>query len=280
MASGAVRPLVRLYAWGLAGVVLPLLLLVAGLAAAQFAAERAARLELIARDLVDLRLTVDALLEPADVHVRQLRRLAEDHLAGRLATPAAPLRALLRPASWTTGGLRSEALLLDGVAGTPAERLVGNLHGRAGLLERRGGDPLEVDMALGLFEPMRLAHLASPHLRRSYYFSARGDFLVVYPFASGRASARELGSRSFDDYLAAMYALYIYRLAPPSQNPGRHGSYWTPAHFDAGAGGWTVGHAAPVRVDGVFAGVVATDILLRFLDTALARHHRPPGRVW
>jgi hypothetical protein len=75
MATGRVRPLVRLYGWGLVGVALPLLLLVAGLAAFQFAAERAARLELIARDLVDLRLTLDTLVEPAAVHVRQLRRL-------------------------------------------------------------------------------------------------------------------------------------------------------------------------------------------------------------
>ena len=33
---------------------------------------------------------------------------------------------------------------------------------------------------------MRGAHLTNPHLRWSYYFSGSGDFLVVYPFASGR----------------------------------------------------------------------------------------------
>ena len=41
-----------------------------------------------------------------------------------------------------------------------------------------------------------------------------------------------------------------------------------------------VSHAAPVYVGDSFAGMVGTDILLDFLDAALGRHHRPPGRVW
>ena len=55
MPRGRIRPLTRRYTLGVAAVALPLLLLIGGLAATQFAAERAARLELIARDLRDLR---------------------------------------------------------------------------------------------------------------------------------------------------------------------------------------------------------------------------------
>jgi two-component system NtrC family sensor kinase len=73
MADGA-RSLARRYAVGLAGISLPLLLLIAGLAAAQFMAARAARLELIAHDIVDLRLILDALVMPMGAHVQQLRQ--------------------------------------------------------------------------------------------------------------------------------------------------------------------------------------------------------------
>ena len=255
------------------------MLLTGGLAATQFAAERAARLDLISRDLGNLRVTLEALVQPANDHVQQLRQLAEDHLAGRLATPASPLRALLRSESWDIDSEHSRAVLLDSLAGTPAERLVGNLHGHANLMVERADSPLEIDTALNLFEPMRIAHLASPHLRWSYYFSGKGDFLVVYPFASGRDFVRTLRSRSFDDYLAAIYAYDLYRLATPSQNPERR-SYWTPVYLDAGGAGWMVSHAAPVYVADTFAGMVGTDILLDFLDAALGRHHRPLGRLW
>ena len=96
MPSGQTRPLTRRYTLGVAAVALPLLLLTGGLAGTQFAAERAAQLELIARDLGDLRDELEALVRPASDHVQQLRQLAEDHLSGRIATPTSPLRALLR----------------------------------------------------------------------------------------------------------------------------------------------------------------------------------------
>ena len=90
MAAGRAHSLVRCYILGPVAVALPLLLLVAGLAAVQFAAERAGRLALIARDVGNLQLELDALVKPAVDDVRQLRQAAEDHLSGRLATPASP----------------------------------------------------------------------------------------------------------------------------------------------------------------------------------------------
>ena len=279
MPAGQTRPLTRRYALGVAAVALPLLLLIGGLAATQFAAERAARLDLIARDLGDLRDTLEALVQPANDHVQQMRRLAEDHLAGRVATPASPLRALLRTQSWDVEGQRSKAVLLDQLAGTQAEPLVGNLHGRAEFDLERADNPIEIDMALNLFEPMRVTHLTSPHLRWSYYFSGERDFLVVYPFATGRDFMSALNARSFDEYLDAMYTYDVYRMSTPAQNPDRR-SYWTPVYFDAGGAGWVVSRAAPVYVGDTFAGMVGTDILLDFLNGAVSRQHQPPGRVW
>ena len=183
MPTGKARSLASRYAWGVAAVTLPLLLLIGGLAAGQFAAERAARLTLVARDLADMRMMLEALVKPAMDHVQQLPEMAEDHLTGRVATPPSPLRAALRRDDRAAAGWS-----LDGLAGTPAEASVGNLHGRADLLARGVADPLEIDTALGLFEPMRGAHLTDPHLRWSYYFSEGGDFLVVYPFTTGETS--------------------------------------------------------------------------------------------
>ena len=125
MPRGQTRPLTRRYTLGVAAVALPLLLLIGGLAGTQFTAERAARLELIARDLRDLRDTLEALVRPASDHVRRLRQLAEDHLAGRVATPASPLRTLLRSESLEIDGHYSRAVLLDRLAGTQSEGLIG-----------------------------------------------------------------------------------------------------------------------------------------------------------
>ena len=124
---------------------------------------------------------------------------------------------------------------------------------------------------------MRLARLTAPHLRWSYYFSGRGDFLVIYPYASGPAFIRGLGLHSVDDYLAAMYASDVYRLGL-AENPG-HDGYWTPVYLDADGAGWMVSHAAPVYVGGA-CGHGRTGVLLDFLSVFLAHWHRPPGRVW
>ena len=229
--------------------------------------------------LGDLRDALEALVQPANDHVQQMRQLAEDHLAERVATPVSPLRALLRAESWDVDGQRSRAVLLDQLAGTQTEPLVGNLHGRSDLDLERAGKPLEIDMALNLFEPMRMAHLTNPHLRWSYYFSGEGDFLVVYPFATGRDFMNALNARTFDEYLAAMYTYDVYLMSTPAQNPDRR-SYWTPVYFDAGGAGWMVSHAAPVYVGDTFAGIVGTDILLDFLNGAVSRQHQPPGREW
>src|SRR4051794_24420562 len=278
-AQGHVGSLVRRYFLGLIAVALPLLLLIAGLAVAQFRAERATLLDTMARDAADLQLMLDEFLKSADDHVRQMRRSAEQHLSGLMPTPPSPLRRLLGVERWDSDGMRGDGLFLGGVVGTGMEKLVGNLHGRGDLLARRGGEDREIDMALGLFEPMHLAHLTAPHLRWSYYFSARGDFLTVYPYAGGRDFIRRMGLHSVDEYIGAMYGYDVYRLSLPTVNPDRSG-YWTPVYLDVGGAGWMISHAAPVYADGVFAGMVGTDVLLDFLSVFLAERHHPPGRSW
>ena len=91
----------RRYRLGVAAVLLPLLLLIAGLAFVQYRSERAALLERLGRDSAELATDVDALVKIAGDHVRQLRQAAEDAMQGRLPTPVSPLRALLPGKSWS-----------------------------------------------------------------------------------------------------------------------------------------------------------------------------------
>ena len=56
-------------------------------------------------------------------------------------------------------------------------------------------------MALGLFTPMRLAHLTAPFLRWSYYFSARKDFMVLFPFAPASTEIEGRGRRPMSEFL-------------------------------------------------------------------------------
>src|SRR5690242_13563015 len=279
MTAKRVRSLERGYLQGLVAVALPLLMLIAGLGAEQFRVERAARLDIMARDAADLQMMLDGIVKSADDHVVQMRRTAENHLSGRLETPQSPLRTRLTQERWDGEDVKGEGLFLSGITGTEMEPMVGNLHGRGDLLTARDQDTSEIDMALGLFNPMHLAHLTAPHLRWSYYFSGRGDFFVLYPYASARSFIQHMGLHSVEDYLAAMFAYDVYRLSLPDRNPERAG-YWTPVYLDVGGAGWMVSHAAPVYARGVFAGMVGTDVLLDFLSVFLVERHHPPGRAW
>ena len=134
-------------------------------------------------------------------------------------------------------------------------------------------------MALGLFEPMRLAHLTAPFLRWSYYFSARKDFMVLFPFTVASTEVEGRGRRSMREFMDLVSAYDVWRLGTPALDPERR-DYWTPVYLDAGGAGWMVSHAAPVYAADRFTGIVGTDILLSYLGDVLQSHHRPPGRAW
>ena len=133
-------------------------------------------------------------------------------------------------------------------------------------------------MALGLFEPMRLAHLTDPHLRWSYYFSARGDFLVVYPFASGRDFIQKLG---LDRRRLPRRHVRLRRLSaqPARREPGQH------RILDAGLSRCRRG-----RLDGqpCRAGLCRRRLrghgrnrhAARLPQRILAERHQAPGRAW
>jgi PAS domain S-box-containing protein len=134
-------------------------------------------------------------------------------------------------------------------------------------------------MTLDLFEPMRLRHLATPYLQWSYYFSARGDLIAIYPFAPYSDLAAVAGSATVGELIAAWLAYDVFTLGSPGRNPAGS-AYWTPAYEDAGGKGWMVSHAAPVLgPGGAFAGVVGADLGLAFLADFLRGFAPPAGEI-
>ena len=104
-------------------------------------AERAARLTLMARDLS--RPADDAggaASSPPTTTFSSCAELAEDHLSGRLATP--PRRCAPRCGGTAESRPRGGGGSSTAWPARPRQRSTGNLHGRAGPLLPRGGDPL------------------------------------------------------------------------------------------------------------------------------------------
>ncbi|HET6467424.1 MAG TPA: PAS domain S-box protein, partial [Geminicoccaceae bacterium] len=279
MASRRSHGLARRYAWLFALAALPLVLLVIGLAAVQFQSQREAFLQDLARSTEERRLALDAVFKAANDHVLQLKRAAEDELSGTLPPMVSPLRLHLAPRRDGEAPGVVAGVYLDAAADAAWRERAGNLLGVPDLLERRGRDPREIDMALGLMEKMRLAHLATPFLRWSYYFSASRDFIAIFPFVESRELIGGAGGTPLRSFVDSWLAYDIFLDGTPARNPDRR-DYWTSVYLDAGGAGWMVSHGAPVWVQDRFYGIVGTDILLEFLDRFLERTPVPLARTW
>ena len=269
------RRLTRHYALLLSAIALPLLILVIALAFQQYQGQRRALLDELAGRARAERIALEPVLRTAMDHVAGLREYAEDRLQGRLPETESPLRRELAPRTHANGMV---GLHLDGLAATPIAGRIGNVLGDPSLLERSPADMVELDQALQLFAPMRLAHLAAPQLRWSYYLSARGDFMTMFPFAPGAAFAALGGYGSMAELIRGWLAYEVFQAGTPARDPDRR-PYWTSVYADAGGAGLMVSHAAPVYAGDRFMGVVGTDILLSHLHGLLGRVAWPVGEV-
>ena len=267
------RRLTRHYALLLGALAVPLLLLVIALAVQQFAGQRRALLDELAGRARAERIALQPVLRAAADHVRGLREFAEDRLNGRLPQPESPLRRWLAQPAHDNG---MSGVHLDAVVATPLEQRIGNVLADRRLLDRPPAEMVELDQALDMFAPMRLAHIASPQLRWSYYFSAQGDLLTMFPFAPS-ADFVALGDYSgMRELIAGWLGLEVFAAGTPARDPDRI-PYWTPVYRDAGGAGLMVSHAAPVYAGDRFMGVVGTDILLSHLDQLLRGVEWPLG---
>jgi PAS domain S-box-containing protein len=269
------RRLTRHYALLLSAVALPLLVLVIALAVQQFHGQRRALLDELAGRARAERIALEPVLRAAMDHVRGLREYAEDRLAGRLPQPEASLRGQLRARTHKNGMV---GVHLDDFAATPTASRIGNVLGDLSLLERSPSAMVELDLALDMFAPMRLAHLAAPQLRWSYYLSAQGDFMTMFPFAPGADFVALGGYGSMAELIEGWLGYDVFLAGTPARDPERR-PYWTPVYADAGGAGPMVSHAAPVYAGDRFMGVVGTDILLSHLHGLLGQVAWPVGEI-
>ncbi len=269
------RRLTRHYALLLSAIAVPLLVLVIALALQQFSGQRDALLDELAGRAHAERIALEPVLRAATGHVRGLREYAEDRLSGRLPQPESPLRRELGEREHANGVV---GVHLDGLEGTAVAGRTGNVLGDPSLLRRPPEAMAELDQALDMFAPMRLAHIAAPQLQWSYYLSAQGDFMTMFPFAPGAEFVPLDGYRSMAELIARWLGDEVFLAGTPARNPDRM-PYWTPIHADAGGAGLVVSHAAPVYAGDRFMGVVGTDILLSHLRELLTTANWPMGEI-
>jgi PAS domain S-box-containing protein len=274
----ATSTIARRYAWSFAIGLAPVLLVLAGLLFWQYREQRAQLLDGLGRTALEQRLALESALKPASDHVIQLRRAAEAGLEGRLPIARSPLRELLRTLPSATREQPLVGLFLSGLDSIAGREHLGNVVAQPSVLDADDVGPPELDVALGLMEPMWLAHGVTPYLRWSYYLSADGDLAVMYPFARGVRPAPKQGYVGLDRWLAAWSELDVVRRARPDSNE-QGAAFWTPPYRDAASGDWMVSHAAPVDAGARFAGVVGTDLLLSFFDELLLRSALPLGQA-
>jgi PAS domain S-box-containing protein len=277
MPSSSYPPLSRRYAAVVAACALPLVLIIGGLAYYQSQSQRRAQLESFASDLAEAKLVVEGVTKEALDHVSQLKAQAEDILSGRIDAGSAEVSALLAAPGTRSGEPVADTLTLDRIEGTPFAPKLGNLLAEPSRLGR--AEPHELDMALALFEPMRLTHKVSPYLRWSYYFSASGAFITMYPFVPQEELVAGLGHKSVADMVDSYLTYDVFVGVTPANNDASR-PYWSPVYLDAAGSGWMVSHTAAVSGERGFAGVVGTDLLLGFLDDTLARIPMSVGQLW
>lgn len=166
-------------------------------------------------------------------------------------------------------------ITLDTLAALPPEhRLAQLLALKAASQPRPGGLPSDLDLALSLVDRLGDHTKTSPFLRWTYFNAASQNLLLVAPWVSrSDLLAGEVDTRSF---LQHAWNYEVTTAGLPANNPQRQ-PYWTRAYIDQAGAGLTVSHAAPIYWGDEFVGVVATDVLLGFLNEFLREFPDPEG---
>ncbi|MGE3294442.1 MAG: PAS domain S-box protein, partial [Geminicoccaceae bacterium] len=270
------RRLTRHYALLLCALAVPLLLLVIALAWQQFIDQRRDLLEELAGRARTERVALEPVLQAAVSHVDAMREFIENRLAGQMPQSPTALRPALTLRRHADG---IEGVFLDQFADTDQAAQIGNVLADPAVLDADTGERRELDTALETFALMRHAHLSAPQLHWSYYLSASGDFVSMFPFAPSDNFIAAGGYSSIRALIAGWLGYDVFLSGTPARNP-EHRPYWTGVYQDAGGAGPMISYAAPVYADGRFMGVVGTDILLDFLSAFLGEIDWPLGGVW
>lgn len=170
------------------------------------------------------------------------------------------------------GSVRQVSPTLDAL---PPEHRLGQLLAlEAASQARPGGLPSDLDLALSLVDRLGDHTKTSPFLRWTYFNAASQNLLLVAPWVSkADLLGGEIDTRSF---LQHAWNYEVTTAGLPANNPQRQ-PYWTRAYMDQAGAGLTVSHAAPIYWGDEFVGVVATDVLLGFLNEFLRDFSDPAG---
>lgn len=218
--------------------------------------------KLLEHDFADTLSHLDTVLAAVTMRVDGLRISAEADLneSGR-HDPLVASQAF----SSLTEDTRTQCFHLD-VPQPPLQReTIGNLTGEGSLQGRSRDFYREINMALRLNPHFHAIAASLKNTAWVYYISAKG-FLNIYPWVD---STRFKFSKE-------LYSHGFYSLGLPENNPGRR-RFWTEVYVDEYGKGLMTTCAAPVYDKDRFAGTVAIDLTVDFLNTTIKAFRAEQG---
>ena len=188
---------------------------------------------------------VEFVLRSSTDQLESLRMMAVDNLNTQTDKPSRAMVSLLKE---TANG---QAFNMDAA---PDRDIGANLVGAGGLTGRDSGFYRDIDMGLSLFANLRALAFNLPSAAQASYVSAN-QFAVMAPWMpSAEAPFQE-----------SVYVSSVWRLGRESAQANRS-KYWAPTYFGSKSQGLLVPAAAPVFTADRFAGVVAIDTSLDYLN--------------
>lgn len=188
---------------------------------------------------------IEFVLRSSTDQLESLRMMAVDNLNTRTDKPAKEATSLLKETA------NRQAFNMDATS----DRDIGaNLVGAGSLTGRDSGFYRDIDMGLSLFGGLRALAFNLPSAAQASYVSAN-QFAVMAPWMpSAEAPFQE-----------SVYVSSVWRLGRESAQADRS-KYWAPTYFGSKSQGLLVPAAAPVLTADRFAGVVAIDTSLDYLN--------------
>ena len=197
---------------------------------------------------------LDNLLARVTEHVDAMRIVAETDLLQSRNIEAVGQPVEFQGLADVAGESRYE---LESFPPPMAMEMIGSLTG-AGSIEGRDAEFYrDIHMALGLNPLFRATAGAIPDAAW-IYFTSCNNFINIYPWVSSRAFRFSL----------ELYTHEFYTLGLPDRNPERK-RFWTRVYADEYGKGLMTTCAAPVYDGDRFAGTVAIDLTVDFLNTVV-----------
>ncbi|QYJ77748.1 sensor domain-containing diguanylate cyclase [Shewanella acanthi] len=237
--------------------------------------QEAVEIERAKQQVFETALHLEAVIKTARDQVTQLTQWSNEFINHTPYVGSEPLQQTLAKAiAQSIDG----AFTLDTLDNRPAKDRLGQI-----IALTSANDPIPpyevspANLAASLLDRMSNGQMTSDFLRWTYFFSANEDLLALTPWVSSQDA---LGTApSIELYLQSSWKDYeVTRLGLPSNNPERK-PYWTAAYIDQAGAGLMVSHAQPVYWEEKFIGIVATDVLLNFLNELLKTFPDPEGTL-